>query len=134
VTAGTIEQPKRGDIIRYVYLFQSEQAQGRDEGVKERYVLVASVTGNVYRVLAITTKGEKAKGAIKLPDAVASAAGLSNDSSIVVTEFNRFTFPGFDIRPLMDRPGYIAGQLSPRFTNKIIDELVRHKAATVDRD
>ncbi|GGD81791.1 hypothetical protein [Croceicoccus mobilis] len=134
MTAGTIERPKRGDIIRYVYLFKSEQAQGRDEGVKERYVLVAGVIGNVYRVLAITTKGEKTKGAIKLPDPVASAAGLSNDSSIVVTEFNRFTFPGYDIRPLMDQPGYIHGRLSPRFTEKIIAELKARKATSVDRD
>jgi hypothetical protein len=69
-----------------------------------------------------------------IPDEIARTAGLAPGSAIVVSEFNRFTWPGFDIRPLMKQPGYIAGRLPPRFTAKIIDAIAAWRAAPVDRD
>lgn len=134
MTAGKTELPARGHILRYVYLFKEEQAHGRDEGVKERFVAVVGFEGTRYRVAAITTKGERSESTLALPPEVSRAAGLISNSSIVVSEFNRFTWPGFDIRPLMNKPGFISGRLTPRFTNKIIDEIVRRKAIAVDRD
>ncbi|MFN4131305.1 MAG: hypothetical protein ACK4GC_16030, partial [Paracoccaceae bacterium] len=67
-----------------------------------------------------------------LPAPVATAAGVTVGSSIVVSEFNRFTWPGFDIRPLSKDAGYIAGRLPPGFTNTLIDALIG--ATPVDRD
>ena len=58
----------------------------------------------------------------------------TSESSIVVSEFNRFRWPGYDIRPLMKRPGYIAGRLPPGFTDKIIAEIEARDAYAVDRD
>ena len=115
MTAGKTDRPAAGHILRYVYLFEEEQRRGRDEGVKERFVVVVGVEGSRYLVAASTTKGE-------------------GRSAIVVSEFNRFTWPGFDIRPLMKQPGYIAGRLPPRFTAKIIDAIAAWRAAPVDRD
>ena len=132
MTSGTTDRPKAGHVVRYVYLFAEEAARGRDEGVKERFVVVAGVEGRRYRVAAITTKGEGRAGTLLLPAPVASAAGVAPGSSIVVSEFNRFTWPGFDIRPLTKDAGYIAGRLPPRFTNTMIDALVG--ATVVDRD
>lgn len=134
MTAGKTELPKSGHILRYVYLFKEEKARGREEGVKERFVAVVGFEDGQYRVAAITTKGERQSSAIALPSEVAKAAGLSPDSLIVVSEFNRFTWPGYDIRPLMKKPGYIAGRLPPGFTDKIISEIKARGAHAVDRD
>ncbi|MBB3862607.1 hypothetical protein GGQ88_003909 [Novosphingobium hassiacum] len=134
MTAGKTDRPAAGHILRYVYLFEEEQRQGRDEGVKERFVVIVGVEGSRYLVAAITTKGEGRKNAIVIPDEIARTAGLAPGSAIVISEFNRFTWPGFDIRPLMKQPGYIAGRLPPRFTAKIIDAIAAWRAAPVDRD
>lgn len=134
MTAGKTDRLAAGHILRYVYLFEEEQRRGRDEGVKERFVVVVGVEGSRYLVAAITTKGEGRKNAIAIPDEIARTAGLAPGSSVVVSEFNRFTWPGFDIRPLMKQPGYIAGRLPPRFTAKIIDAIGAWGAAAVDRD
>lgn len=134
MTAGTTEPPSKGHILRYVYLFKEEQDGGRDEGIKERFVAVVGQEGTQYRVAAITTKGEGNAKAIALPAEVARAAGVSSNSWVVVSEFNRFEWPGFDIRPLMDKPGFIAGRLPPSFTAKIIGLIESQAAAPVDRD
>lgn len=129
---GTIDDLRIGHVLHYVYLFRSEAALGRDEGVKERPVIVLYIdraAGRVH-VLPVTTKGETYPGAVALPPDVAAAAGLSPRSSILVTEYNHFQWLGFDIRPVAD--GYIAGRLPPGFTAKI-----RELAATakgIDRD
>ena len=132
MTSGTIDLPKVAHVLRYVYLFANERKAGRDEGVKERFVVVGGVLGRRYRVAAITTKGEGREGTLLLPAPVATAAGVTVGSSIVVSEFNRFTWPGFDIRPLSKDAGYIAGRLPPGFTNTLIDALIG--ATPVDRD
>lgn len=134
MTAGKTDRPAAGHILRYVYLFKQEQSQGRDEGVKERFVVVVGVEEARYLVAAITTKGEGCKNNIVIPDEIARTAGLAPGSAITVSEFNRFTWPGYDIRPLMKQPGYIAGRLPPRFTAKIIDAIAAWGAAQIDRD
>ena len=131
MTSGTTDVPKIGHVLRYVYLFTEEAAKGRDEGVKERFVVVG-VEGRRYRVAALTTKGEGRSDTVALPAPVLHAAGVSADSRVIVTEYNVFTWPGFDIRPLAQNAGYIAGRLTPGFTARIIDALL--SAAPVERD
>lgn len=46
MTAGKTDRPAAGHILRYVYLFEEEQRRGRDEGVKERFVVVVGVDGS----------------------------------------------------------------------------------------
>ena len=77
MTAGKTDRPAAGHILRYVYLFEEEFRRGRDEGVKERFVVVVGVDGSRYLVAAITTKGEGRKDAIVIPDEIArtSVAG-----------------------------------------------------------
>lgn len=132
MTRGTIDQIKIGHVLRYVYLFKSEAAAGRDEGVKERPVVVIDIDREKHRVqvLPVTTKGEGRQGAVPLPAQVASACGLSSQSSIVVTEYNEFRWLGYDIRPVGD--GYIAGRLPPGFTDKILTLAAGAKG--IDRD
>lgn len=134
MTAGPDTRPEPGDVLQFVYLFAREAAQGRDEGVKERPVVVVGREGRTYRVAAVTTKGRGNPDALLLPDPVADAAGLRRGCGVIVTEVNRFTWLGFDIRPLRDKPGYISGFIPPGFYAKIVREILARDAAVVPRD
>ena len=127
------ELPRRGDVLRYVYLFLRERSH-RDEGVKERPVVVIDADPVTRRVavLAVTTKGERYPGALPLPDAVASAAGLERGSAVVVSEYNAFTWLGYDIRPVAN--GFVAGRLPPGFTQKLMTVAATGGATLVERD
>ena len=135
MAAGTTktELPRRGEILRYVYLFNRE-SRDRDEGVKERPVVVIDADPATRRVtvLAVTTKGERHPGTIALPDAVASAAGLSRGSAVVVSEYNAFTWLGYDVRPVAN--GFVAGRLPPGFAHKVLIAVATGGAVAVDRD
>ena len=135
MAAGTTktELPRRGDILRYVYLFRHE-SRHRDEGVKERPVIVLDADPATRRVavLAVTTKGERYPGTIAVPDAVASAAGLARGSAVVVSEFNAFTWLGYDIRPVAN--GFVAGRLPPGFASKVLISAANAGAVAVERD
>ena len=135
MAAGTTktELPRPGDILRYVYLFHRESRK-RDEGVKERPVVVLDADPATRRVavVAVTTKGERNPGTIALPDAVASAAGLSCGSAVVVSEYNAFTWLGYDIRPVSN--GFVAGRLPPRFAHKVLTAAASAGAVAVERD
>ena len=135
MAAGTTrsELPRRGDVLRYVYLFHRE-SRDRDEGVKERPVVVIDADPATRRVavVAVTTKGERSPGAIMLPDAVASAAGLRRDSAVVVNEYNVFTWLGYDIRPVAN--SFVAGRLPPGFAHKVLTAVTNAKPRGVDRD
>ena len=135
MAAGTTKTdlPRPGDILRYVYLFHRE-SRDRDEGVKERPVVVIDADPATRRVavVAITTKGERHPGTIALPDAVASAAGLSRGSAILVGELNTFTWLGFDIRPVAG--GFVAGRLPPGFAHKVLTAAATGGAVAVERD
>ena len=135
MAAGTTktELPRRGDILRYVYLFHRE-SRDRDEGVKERPVVVIDADPATRRVVvvAVTTKGERSPGAITLPDAVASAAGLSKGSAVVVNEYNVFTWIGYGIRPVAN--SFVAGRLPPGFAHKVLSAVANGRALAVERD
>ena len=135
MAAGTTktELPRPGDILRYVYLFHHE-SRDRDEGVKERPVVVIDADPSTRRVavVAVTTKGERNPGAIALPDAVAAAAGLSRGSAVVVNEYNAFTWLGFDIRPVAG--GFVTGRLPPGFAHKVLTAAATGGAVAVERD
>ena len=135
MAAGTTKTklPRRGDILRYVYLFLSESRE-RDEGVKERPVVVIDADPATRRVtvVAVTTKGERAPGSIALPDPVATAAGLNRGSAVVVKEYNVFTWLGYDIRPVAG--GFVAGRLPPGFAHKVLKAVANNGAAGVERD
>ena len=135
MAAGTTKTdlPRRGEILRYVYLFHRE-SRDRDEGVKERPVVVIDADPVTRRVavVAVTTKGERHPGRIAFPDAVASAAGLSRGSAVVVGEYNAFTWLGYDIRPVAG--GFVAGRLPPGFAQKVLTASATGGAVAVERD
>lgn len=109
-----------GWIFRYAYLWNWQHQEGREEGDKDRpCVVLAIFTTNedgapVVRVLPIThTPPGNPADAIEIPAAVKIWLRLDEGRSwIVLTESNRFVWPGPDIRAVGTETGYF-GPLPP---------------------
>jgi len=109
-----------GWIFRYAYLWDWQYREGREEGDKDRPCLVlAIVTASedgrqVVRVLPIThTPPSDPNAAIEIPVALKRSLKLDHERSwIVLTESNRFVWPGPDIRSVDSNNGYY-GALTP---------------------
>ena len=102
--------PVPGLVIRYSYLWASEHARGQEEGVKDRpcAIVIASTDGmggQIVTVLPIShTPPADSLVAVEIPAATKRRLGLDDDRSwVVLTEANRFLWPGPDLRPL--KPG-----------------------------
>lgn len=99
--------PVPGLVIRYSYLWASEHAHGQEEGVKDRPCAVILVTEDdagerVVTVLPVTHSiPADPKLAVEIPAMVKRRLGLDDDRSwVVLTEANRFIWPGPDLRPM----------------------------------
>ncbi len=95
-----------GLVIRYSYLWIEEHARGREEGAKDRPCAVILVTtnqddGRVVTVLPIShTPPADPKLAVEIPPPVKLRLKLDDERSwVVLTEANRFIWPGPDLRP-----------------------------------
>jgi len=139
----TLPAPQPGLVIRYSYLWAREAAQGREEGAKERPAAVVLVVAEpaagapaVY-VLPIThARPEEGVEAIEIPPAVARKAGLDAAQSwVVLTEFNEFVWPGFDLAVVPGRnPATVAyGYMTPGFFTKMRDRWLELDAAGKSR-
>lgn len=106
-------RPAPGQVIRYSYLWRDEYLAGREEGSKDRpCVIVIAVEAAadeafVVTVLPIThTPPADLSTAIEMPHATKLRLGLDDLRSwIVLTEANRFRWPGPDLRPLPRKQG-----------------------------
>lgn len=102
----TFPTPAPGLVIRYSYLWQREHLRGQEEGVKDRpCAVLLALTDNEGEqkvvVLPIThSPPSDAAHAVEIPAATRRRLGLDDERSwIVVTEANRFIWPGPDLRP-----------------------------------
>lgn len=128
-------KPGPGAVINYVYLFATEQAAGRDEGVKERPVVVVAADDRGYIVVPVTTKGEiDPVNTIPLPAEVGQAMGLprASESAIVVSEANSFDWMGHDVRELPSG-SHLYGIVPPGFFAKIVREVLARRTKPIDR-
>jgi hypothetical protein len=138
--------PEPGLVIRYSYLWSAEHREGKDEGVKDRPCAVILVTedeeqGKVVTVLPIThTPPGDEKLALEIPAATKKRLGLDdNPSWIVLTEANRFIWPGPDLRPSVagDLESVAYGELPEKLffdmRNKFIAILKAKQAKLVAR-
>src|SRR5687768_12591528 len=103
-TSWTIPEP--GDVIAYAYLWADEEAAGQEEGLKDRpavVVLATIVDGDRTQLLVapVTHLEPRSKAdGVEFPPRVKRHLGLDDDRSwVIVTELNRFVWPGPDIRP-----------------------------------
>jgi hypothetical protein len=135
--------PKPGEVINYSYLWEYEYKDGRDEGVKDRPVAVVLVTQSddgfdqVHVVPMTTRPPTRGQQAVEVPQAVRRQLGLSGERSwVIVTEWNRFTWPGYDIRPVRGRePSISHGFLPSGLFRQIRDALIAAAIGRpVDRD
>jgi hypothetical protein len=133
--------PKIGWVFRYSYLWRWQHLQGREEGDKDRPALVLAIAATredgtpVVRVLPIThSPPSDASEAIEIPATTKRRLGLDEERSwIVLTESNRFVWPGPDIRPVDSVTGY-HGAVPPALFDEVKRRFVelarsqRHKA------
>ncbi len=118
----TFPTPAPGLVIRYSYLWRSEHLRGQEEGVKDRpcAVLLAMTDDEGEQkviVLPVThTPPNHPAHAVEIPAATKRRLGLDDERSwIVLTESNRFTWPGPDLRPAISGdPTSIAFGLLPK--------------------
>jgi hypothetical protein len=97
--------PVPGLVIRYSYLWREEHQRGQEEGVKDRPCAIILVTADdggdqIVTVLPVThTPPQDPALAVEIPHATKRRLGLDDDRSwIVLTEANRFIWPGPDLR------------------------------------
>ena len=134
---------KVGHILRYSYLWHWQHLEGRDEGDKDRPCLVLALVTTledgtpIVRVLPIThTPPNNVEDAVEIPAAVKGRLRLDEERSwIILTESNRFAWPGPDLRPLDRADGYF-GPLPPALFAEVKRRFVeiaragRHKAGS----
>jgi hypothetical protein len=138
--------PVPGLVIRYSYLWQSEHEQGREEGLKERpcaIVLTAAAKagGDIDVVLPVThSPPDKPDLAIEIPSQIKKRLGLDDQRSwIMLTEANRFVWPGPDVRPARrgDANSIVYGPLPYTFfelvRQRFVNALRERRALTVPR-
>ncbi len=119
-------------VISYAYLWRGEHEQGRDEGVKYRPAVIVLAAkdheGDTIVIVAPITLGapSNAEDAIELPTATKTRLGLDSERSwVVVSEVNRFVWPGPDLAPVPGSPRrFDYGFLPPRFFKKITSQIV----------
>jgi hypothetical protein len=124
--------PKPGEVINYSYLWEHEYRDGHDEGRKDRPVAVVIVTktadgfDEVFVVPLTTQPPRRDQVAIDVPSAVRAHLGLTAERSwVVVSEWNRFNWPGYDIRPVRKgEPSVSYGFLPSGLFRKIRDAIV----------
>lgn len=103
-----------GWLFRYAYLWNWQHLDGREEGDKDRPCLVLAIVAKdedgvpIVRVLPVThTPPSQVEAAVEIPQAAKIRLGLDEERSwIVLTESNRFVWPGPDLRPLTTATGY----------------------------
>lgn len=125
----SLPQPRPGLVIRYRYLWAEEAARGRDEGDKDRpaaIVLAVDAPGaSASRVLVLPiTHSAPMRGAaaMEIPASVCRSAGLDAARSwVVLSEFNEFVWPGFDLSLVPGRTPHtvVYGYLTAGFFSRV---------------
>jgi hypothetical protein len=101
-----LPDPVPGLVIRYSYLWREEHRRGREEGTKDRPCAVILVSRDasgerIVTVLPVTHAPPFApEHAVEIPASTRRRLGLDDARSwVVVSEANRFLWPGPDLRP-----------------------------------
>ena len=125
--------PVAGLVIRYAYLWRDEYERGRQEGVKDRpcAIILAIRSGDgdlTVTVLPVThTPPADPDLAVEIPARTKARLGMDDARSwIVVTEANRFVWPGPDLRPARagDAASVALGLLPRGLYNKVKRKLI----------
>ena len=101
-----LPEPVPGLVIRYSYLWAEEHRRGQEEGVKDRPCAIVLITADAQgeqwvTVLPVThTPRADLEFSVEIPAATKRRLGLDDERSwVVLSEANRFLWPGPDLRP-----------------------------------
>jgi hypothetical protein len=143
----TLPEPKPGLVIRYSYLWRTEEVSGREEGVKDRpcAVLVAVVDAQGRKTVAalpITHSApSRPEDAVEIPLGAKARLGLDDERSwIITTEMNLFLWPGHDLRPTKRGDlssiayGTLPAELFTRVRESFLENQGKQRTAIVRRD
>ena len=127
-------KPEPGLVIRYAFLWREEAARGQEEGLKDRPCAVVLTTRDedgdeLVLVLPIThTPPADPELSVEIPAATKQRLGLDDDRSwIVLSDSNRFTWPGPDLRPLKpgDASSVVYGHLPRALFHEVREKFAR---------
>ncbi|MFB3150397.1 MAG: growth inhibitor PemK [Alphaproteobacteria bacterium] len=142
----SLPDPTLGLVIGYAYLWHDEARRGLKEGSKDRPCVIVLSTvqdelGTVVTVAPIPHSPPKdPEAAVELPAQTKRRLGLNDEPSwAIVSEVNRFRWPGPDLRPIAgaDPPsfsyGLLPAKLFLRIRERLIDVASRRGAPVVRR-
>ena len=142
-----LPEPECGLVISYSYLWKHESDAGQTEGVKDRpCAIVLAIESHekhpkTVTVVPIThTLPHDPALAMEIPPKVKQHLGLDEKRSwIILDEFNEFTWPGFDLRPVPGKPsrydyGFLPPGLFARIIDRVLDLRRTGRAVTSPRD
>jgi hypothetical protein len=141
-----LPKPVSGLVIRYSYLWREEHLKGQEEGVKDRPCAIVLAVINedgeeIVTVLPITHSPPRSGAdAIEIPAATKRRLGLDDERSwVVLTEANRFIWPGPDLRPARRGDaasvafGLLPGALFEQIRTRFAANVRARKAGAVTR-
>lgn len=132
-----IPNPEPGLVISYSYLWHFQHQAGQEEGQKVRpcvIVVAAERTDDgatIVTVLPIThTKPRAPSSGVEIPMRVKRHLALDEEPSwIIISEGNKFVWPGYDLHKLPASERYDYGFLPPRLFDQVIKAFMDcHKA------
>jgi mRNA-degrading endonuclease toxin of MazEF toxin-antitoxin module len=130
--------PQPGEVIRYAYLWTHEADAGAEEGRKDRpcavVLALARSADAVEVVVAPITSSPPLRDAdgVELPAETRRRLGLQDAPCwVVLTEVNRFAWPGPDLRPVETAAGqaWSHGLLPARIFERVRDAVVARAKA-----
>jgi hypothetical protein len=121
------QAPEVGLVVSFAYLWSREQQRGKTEGAKNRPCVIVTAVEEVDGRTVVTvspishSQPEDASSGIEIPPKVKSHLGLDGEQSwVILTEVNRFAWPGYDLRPISTRDSRIDyGFLPPALFDQI---------------
>ena len=138
------DSPEIGLVIRHLYLWRDEKAQGQEEGRKARPCLIVHRRQNefdeteVYICPITHTPPSANSNALEIPPVTKNRLELDDDQSWLITnEVNRFTWRGPDVvKTQSDRfaYGYLPRSLTKAAIGRVRENARKRNMGVVDRD
>ncbi|WPH23722.1 type II toxin-antitoxin system PemK/MazF family toxin [Variovorax paradoxus] len=138
--------PEVGLVVSFAYLWSHEQQSGSTEGAKNRPCVIVTAVEDVEGQAVVTvspithSQPEDASSGIEIPSRVKSHLGLDGERSwVILTEVNRFTWPGYDLRPIAAGDsrvdyGFLPPALFDQIKAGILTTIRSGKRTTTSRD
>ena len=129
-----IPTPVRGLVVSYAYLWSAEHRRGREDGVKDRPCVVVLAVEDAHGKQRVTvapithTEPANPDEALEIPLTTKRRLGLDGARSwIVVSEANRFAWPGPDLRPIAPET-FDYGVLPPELFRQLLQRMTVYAA------